>query len=75
LYSGLWEVKAKVILVDPKKKMLSDGHAPTFRYRTSNKKIATVSKDGKVKAKKKGTCSIWVYAKNGFAKKIRVTVK
>jgi hypothetical protein len=70
-----WAIKATVVLVDPSKKMLSDSHAPTFRYASSNKKIAAVNKNGKVTAKKKGTCYIWVYAKNGCAKKIKVTVQ
>ena len=70
-----WKVKASVVLVDPSKKMLSDKHAPTFRYASSNKKIAAVNKSGKVTAKKKGTCVIYVYAKNGYAKKVRITVK
>ena len=43
-----WRIKAAVVLVDPSKKMLSDSHAPTFRYASSNKKIATVDKNGKV---------------------------
>ena len=55
--------------------MLPESHAATFRYASSNKKIATVNKNGKVKAKKKGTCYIWIYAKNGYAKKIKVTVQ
>ena len=70
-----WAIKATVVIVDPSKKMLSDSHAPTFRYASSNKKIAAVNKSGKVTAKKKGTCYIWVYAKNGYAKKIKVTVQ
>ena len=70
-----YKIKASVVLVDPSKKMLSDSHAPTFRYASSNKKIAAVNKSGKVTAKKKGTCYIWVYAKNGYAKKIKVTVQ
>ena len=69
------KIKASVILVDPSKKILPDSHAAKFRYASSNKKIATVNKNGKIKAKKKGTCYIWVYAKNGYAKKVKVTVK
>ena len=43
-------------------------------YKTSNKKIATVSKTGKIKAKKKGKATITV--KSGSKKvKIKVTVK
>ena len=70
-----YKIKASVVLVDSKKKMLSDKHAATFRYASSDKKIATVDKNGKVTAKKVGTCYIWVYAKNGYAKKVKITVK
>jgi hypothetical protein len=46
-----------------------------MRFESSNKKIATVSKKGIVKAKKKGNCCIFVYAQSGIYKKIRITVK
>ena len=46
-----------------------------MRYESTNGKIATVSKSGKITAKKKGTCYIYAYAQNGVYKKIRVTVK
>ena len=68
-------VKAEIVLEDKKKKQLSDSHAPEFRYASSNTKVATVDKNGKIKAVGKGTCYIYVYAKNGYAKKIKVTVK
>ena len=68
-------VKAEIVLEDKKKKQLSDGHAPEFRYASSNTKVATVDKNGKIKAVGKGTCYIYVYAKNGYAKKIKVVVK
>ena len=68
-------IKAKIVLVDKKKKQLSDSHAPEFRYASSNTKVATVNKSGKITAVKKGTCYIYVYAKNGYAKKVKVTVK
>ncbi len=70
-----YRLKPKVKVVNKKRKSLSDKHAPKFRYASSNKKIATVTKNGKIKAKKKGTCIIYIYAKNGYAKKIRVTVR
>ncbi|SDB03974.1 MBG domain-containing protein [Eubacterium oxidoreducens] len=44
-------------------------------YEVSNKKVAKVTKSGKIKAKKKGTCKIWVYAQNGVYKTIKLTVK
>lgn len=68
-------IKGKTILVNAKKKPLSDEHAKTFRYASSNKKIATVSKNGKIKAVAKGKCTIYVYARNGYTKKVQVTVK
>ena len=42
---------------------------------SSNKKVASVDKNGKITAKAKGTCYIYVYARNGYAKKVTVTVK
>ncbi|MCR5685520.1 MAG: hypothetical protein K6G81_08915 [Lachnospiraceae bacterium] len=42
---------------------------------SSNKKVTTVSKDGTITAVGKGTCYIYVYTKNGYAKKVKVTVK
>ena len=44
-------------------------------YESSNKKVATVSTKGVIKGKKKGTCTIYVYAQNGKCKTIKVTVK
>ena len=69
------KIKAKVVLVEAAKKQLSDAHAVQFRYASSDKKIATVDKNGRITAKAKGTCYIYVYARNGYAKKVTVTVK
>lgn len=44
-------------------------------YESSNTAIATVSKKGVVRGKKKGTCFIYAYAQNGVYKKVRITVK
>ncbi len=68
-------IKASTVLVDKHKKQLSDKHAKEFRYATSNKKVATVSGSGKIKAVGKGSCTVYVYARNGYAKKVKVTVK
>ncbi|MDO5155065.1 MAG: Ig-like domain-containing protein [Eubacteriales bacterium] len=46
----------------------------SYIYASSNKSIATVSKTGVIKAKKKGTCTVYVYARNGYAKTIKVIV-
>ena len=44
-------------------------------YKTSNSKVATVSKTGEIIAKKKGTATITVRTINGKTAKIKVTVK
>ena len=69
------KIKAKVIKLKKDKKLMPKSHAPKLRYLTTDKKIATVSSKGKIKAKGKGTCYVYVYAHNGVSKKIKVTVK
>lgn len=68
-------IKAKTILVNKRRRQLSNKHAKQFRYASSDTGIAKVNSKGKITAKKKGTCTIYVYARNGFAKKIKLTVK
>ena len=68
-------IKTKVNKVNKKKKLMPKSHAPTLRYMTSDKKIATVSSKGKIKAKAKGKCYIYAYAHNGVSKKVTVIVK
>ena len=46
-----------------------------IKYESSDKSVATVSKTGVIKAKKKGTAYIYVYAQNGIYKRVKVTVK
>ncbi|MCM1499012.1 MAG: Ig-like domain-containing protein [Clostridium sp.] len=72
---GTVTIKAKAVLVSKGKKQLSNAHAREFRYASSDKQIATVSKNGKVKAVGTGTCIAYVYARNGYAEKIKITVK
>ena len=45
------------------------------RYESSNVKIAKVTSKGKVKALKKGTCKIYVFAQSGIVKTVKITVK
>lgn len=44
-------------------------------YESSDTKIAAVAKNGTVKAKAKGKCTIYVYAQNGLYKQVKITVK
>lgn len=70
-----YKIKAGVTKLQKGKKLMPAGHAPKLRYISSNKKIATVSKYGKIKAKSKGSCKIYVIAVNGASKTVKVTVK
>ena len=45
------------------------------RFWSSDKKIATVTGKGKIKAVSRGRCTIYVMAENGVKAKVRVTVK
>ncbi|MDY3854973.1 MAG: lectin like domain-containing protein [Butyribacter sp.] len=47
----------------------------SLTYNSSNKKVATVSRAGKITAKKKGTATITIKAPSGITAKVAVTVK
>ena len=68
------KVKATIKLEDKKRKELPQKHAEKFRYRSTKNYIATVDKKGNIKGIAPGTCTVYVYAKNGLAKKVTVTV-
>ncbi len=68
-----FQLRCKVRLIDPKRPELS--HMNEYRYYTNNKKVATVSKTGKITAVGKGRCKIFVIANNGVGKTVTVTVK
>lgn len=70
-----YQIKAKVKKLKRKKKLMAKGHAPKLRYLSSDQTVAAVSSSGKITAKAKGTCTIYVYAHNGISKSITVTVK
>ena len=66
-------LKCKTRVEDNKKSQLS--HTSSYRYYTTNKKVATVTKNGVIKARGKGRCTMYVLANNGVYKRIKVTVK
>ena len=70
-----FKVKAKVNKLKKSKKLMPKSHVATVRYLSTDKKIATVTKSGKIKAVGQGACYVYVYAHNGANKKIKVTVK
>jgi len=61
--------KGKTLVLKVKTLKPADALTQKFTWTTSNKKVATVDKNGKVKAKGKGTCTITCLAKDGSGKK------
>lgn len=72
---GTFKIKGKVTKLSVKKKLIPRGHGPSLRYYTSNKAIATVNSAGKITAKAKGKCTVYVLSISGVRKAIAVTVK
>lgn len=68
-----FKLKAKPV---PASKKLKVSRHRGIACETSDSTVATVSKKGVIKAKKKkGSCYIYAYAQNGVCTKIKVTVK
>ena len=66
-------IKPSIVRENSKKKLIE--HVAKFRYQSTNTAVATVDKNGKIKAVGKGTCTIYIFANNGKMKKVKVTVK
>jgi hypothetical protein len=47
----------------------------SLRYVSTNKKVAAVSSSGKIRAGKRGTTYVYIYAQDGYSKKVKVQVK
>ena len=67
-----FDLKAKAV---PASKKLKVKQHRGVAFETDDATVATVSKKGVVKAKKKGTCYVYAYAQNGVFAKVKVTVK
>ncbi len=72
-YKKTCKIRAKIKKENSKKKLLT--HAAELRYYTDNKKVAKVSRTGKITARGRGKCTVYVIAINGVCKKMTVTVK
>lgn len=70
--SNTFVVKSRTRLENTNKKELL--HVAAYRYYTSDQSVASVSKTGKIKALKSGTCVIYVVANNGVYGTVEVTV-
>ena len=69
------KINAKIVKESSRKKLLPKAHGAALRYESTNEKIATVTAKGKIKAKRTGTCYIYITALNGVQVKVTVTVK
>ena len=69
------QIKATIVKQSPKKKLLPKSHGAPLRYQSTNAKIAAVTSKGKIHARKKGRCNIYVTALNGVSTRIKITVK
>lgn len=67
-------LKPKRVPDKKNKKYIPTRYVRKFRYSSSNKKIATVDKKGKVKGKKKGKCKIYINAANGMTLVVNIKV-
>ena len=65
--------KLKATAIKTSKKKVAEHRK--LMYESSNSRVATVNSKGVIKAKKKGTCTIYVYAQNGVYAKVTVKVK
>lgn len=70
-----FKIKAKVVKLKKGKKLMPGDHTAKLRYLSTNRKVATVSKSGKIKARGKGKCKVYVIAHDGVRKAVKVTVR
>ena len=69
------QIKASITKQSKRKKLLGRTYGPSLRYYSTNTSIATVTSKGKITAKKKGSCYVYVAALNGMHTRVKVTVK
>jgi len=68
-------IKGKLTKKSSKKRLLPEKYVKQLRYFSTNEKIASVDTKGKVTAKKKGSCYIYIVAGNGVKTKVKILVK
>lgn len=66
-------IKPSLVLVNQNKQMIH--HVAKYRFLSSNTAVVSVDKTGKIKAVGKGVAYVYVYANNGFANAVKITVK
>ncbi|MGI6211145.1 MAG: InlB B-repeat-containing protein [Anaerovoracaceae bacterium] len=68
-------LKAKQTKLKSGRSFLKNSHTTLLRFKSDNPSVASVSTSGKVRAKKAGTCRIYIYAINGLWTFTDITVK
>ncbi len=68
-------IKATVTVKKGKKAIKKKGKAASLRYWSTDSSVAAVATNGTIMGMKTGTCYVYVIARNGLKKKIKVTVK
>lgn len=71
--SKTFQIRAAAKKENKKKKLLA--HEEIFRYYVDDKRVVGLSKKGRIRAKQKGVCTVFVIANNGVAGKMKVIVK
>ena len=69
-----YKIKASLKKLHRGKRLMPKSHVPRLRYLTTDSSVATVNAKGKITAKGKGSCTIYVYAHNGVRKAVKVKV-
>lgn len=68
-------IKGKLTKKSSKKRLLPEKYVKQLRYFSTNEKVASVNAKGKVTAKKKGSCYIYIVAGNGVKTKVKILVR
>ena len=68
-------LKATVVPQSTKKKLIPESHTQQIRYFSSDRTVATVNKNGVVRARAQGTCYIYLAGMNGVHTKVKINVK
>ena len=70
-----FRIKTGLTKVRKDKRLLNSSHDKSVRFTTTDPGVAVVNSKGKIAAKGKGSCRVYVQAMNGLCKTVRVTVK
>ncbi len=70
-----FQLKARVVKLDKRKELMSEAHAATLRYLSTNASVASVNGEGKIRGVGRGACYVYAYAHNGVYKKVKVSVR